>query len=67
MVNIEQKCREIIEWAQTNTWARNNFDPTTIQNIYDDVGTNEYDWPSSDQERAVNNVYALTQRANKWR
>ena len=67
MISTLQQCHEILVWASTNSWARRNFDATTIQDIYDDYDTSKYDWPSDDQVRAVNNVYDLCQRAQKWR
>ena len=61
------KCRRILEWAKTNSWAIKNFDPKTIENIFADFGTTDYDWPSPAQKKAVENVYSLALRSEKWR
>ena len=66
MQDTEQKCIEIISWAENNSWALENFDSTTIRNICDDSATSSYSWPTYDQEKAVANVYKLSERAKKW-
>ena len=66
MQDAEQKCIEIISWAENNSRAQENFDSTTIRNICDDSATSAYLWPTRDQERALVNVYTLSERAKKW-
>ena len=62
----EEKCAKILDWADSNSWARENFDATTIKSIYDAALLSKYDWPTINQADAIENVYKLCSRAKSW-
>ena len=35
--DARMKCAQILDWAYANDWARENFDPSTIRSIHDQL------------------------------